>query len=434
MEFAMLPPEVNSARIYAGPGSGPMLAAAAAWDALAAELGSAAASYEAVISQLAGGWFGPASTAMAGAAAPYAAWMHTAATQAEQTATQAKAAAAAYETAFAMTVPPPAVAANRAQLAALVATNFLGQNTPAIAATEAHYAEMWAQDAAAMYGYAGSAAAASQLTPFTPPDQATNRGGTAGQAAAVAQASATATGTRVPAAVSSISAAPQALQSLASPAASTPGDALAPLAAPALDASPALTLAAAGLGADLFGALVIDSAGSFGIDSAGSFGVDSAGVAVALQAAQIDTGGVFPGFTPFPGWGWPPVSAGMGQAGSVGALSVPQSWAAAAPAFRQVAAALPMTTAAAAPEIASAGSGQLFSEMALASMAGRALGGTAGLGRRERSAPTRASANPSPNGPVTGIAAELRELAELRDSGILTEEEFTEQKRRLLGH
>ncbi len=226
MEFAMLPPQVNSARIYTGPGSGPMLAAAAAWDGLATELGSAAASYEAVISQLAGEWLGPASTAMAGAAAPYAAWMHAAATQAEQTATQAKAAAAAYETAFAMTVPPPVVAANRAQLAALVATNFLGQNTPAIAATEAHYAEMWAQDAAAMYGYAGSAAAASQLTPFTPPDQATNPGGTASQAAAVAQATGTAAGTRVPTAVSSIAAAPQALQSLATPAASTPVDAL----------------------------------------------------------------------------------------------------------------------------------------------------------------------------------------------------------------
>ncbi|WP_252159672.1 PPE domain-containing protein, partial [Mycobacterium tuberculosis] len=41
------------------------------------------------------------------------------------------------------------VVANRALLVALVATNFFGQNTPAIAATEAQYAEMWAQDAAA---------------------------------------------------------------------------------------------------------------------------------------------------------------------------------------------------------------------------------------------------------------------------------------------
>ena len=42
MDYGILPPEINSSRIYAGPGSGPMLAAASAWDGLAAELGSAA--------------------------------------------------------------------------------------------------------------------------------------------------------------------------------------------------------------------------------------------------------------------------------------------------------------------------------------------------------------------------------------------------------
>src|SRR5208283_1484402 len=99
------------------------------------------------------------------------AWLSTTATQAEETAAQAEAAVAAYEAAFAATVPPPVIAANRAQLMVLVATNFLGQNTPAIAATEALYMEMWAQDAAAMYGYAGSSAAASQLTSFTQPEQ-----------------------------------------------------------------------------------------------------------------------------------------------------------------------------------------------------------------------------------------------------------------------
>ena len=31
MDFAILPPEINSGRMYAGPGSGRMLAAAAAW-------------------------------------------------------------------------------------------------------------------------------------------------------------------------------------------------------------------------------------------------------------------------------------------------------------------------------------------------------------------------------------------------------------------
>src|SRR6516162_5954060 len=62
IDFAALPPEINSARMYSGPGSAPMMAAASAWNALAAELGSAAASYASVVSTLAGDqWLGPAS-------------------------------------------------------------------------------------------------------------------------------------------------------------------------------------------------------------------------------------------------------------------------------------------------------------------------------------------------------------------------------------
>src|SRR5580693_8744293 len=161
MDFAVLPPEINSGRMYAGAGSGPLLAAAAAWNGLASELSSAATSYQSTVSELTGGaWLGPSSASMAAAAAPYVAWMNTTAAQAEQTASQLASAVAAYEAAFAATVPPPVIAANRALLASLVATNILGQNTPAIAATEAQYADMWAQDAAAMYGYAGASAAA----------------------------------------------------------------------------------------------------------------------------------------------------------------------------------------------------------------------------------------------------------------------------------
>jgi PPE-repeat protein len=195
LDFAALPPEINSARMYSGAGSGPMLSAGAAWSQLAAEMRSAAASYSSIISVLtSGSWLGPASASMAAAAAPYAAWMNTTAAQAEQTAAQAQAAVSAYEAAFGMTVPPAVIAANRAQLASLVATNILGQNTPAIAATEALYAEMWAQDATAMYGYAGSSAAASQLTSFTAPQPTTNAAGESGQAAAVAQATSTSAG------------------------------------------------------------------------------------------------------------------------------------------------------------------------------------------------------------------------------------------------
>ena len=177
MDFAVLPPEINSGRMYAGPGSGSMVAAAAAWDGLAAQLHSTAASYSSVISGLTAGWQGASSAAMAAAAAPYAAWISAAAAAAEQAAAQARAAASAYQTAFAATVPPPVIAANRSQLASLVATNLFGQNTAAIAATEGQYADMWAQDVAAMYGYAGSAAVATQLTPFTEPPQTTSRRG-----------------------------------------------------------------------------------------------------------------------------------------------------------------------------------------------------------------------------------------------------------------
>lgn len=223
MDFGALPPEINSARMYSGPGSGTMLAASAAWEGLAADLYSTAASYSSVVSNLTGGpWLGPASASMAAGAAGYVAWLNTAAVQTEQAAAQARAAATAYETARAMTVPPPLIAANRSQLMSLIATNVFGQNTPAIAATEALYAQMWAQDSIAMYGYAGSSAVASQLTPFTAPQPTTNTGGLAGQTAAAAQATATSVATNTQATLSqAMSAVPTALQGLASPLSST---------------------------------------------------------------------------------------------------------------------------------------------------------------------------------------------------------------------
>ena len=58
---------------------------------------------------------------------------------------------------------PSQVAANRAQLAALTASNLLGQNAPAIASTEAAYMEMWAQDASAMLRDEGSSSAEVKL-------------------------------------------------------------------------------------------------------------------------------------------------------------------------------------------------------------------------------------------------------------------------------
>lgn len=89
--------------------SGPesMLAAAAAWDGVAAELTSAAVSYGSVVSTLiVEPWMGPAAAAMAAAATPYVGWLAATAALAKETATQARAAAEAFGTAFAMTVPP----------------------------------------------------------------------------------------------------------------------------------------------------------------------------------------------------------------------------------------------------------------------------------------------------------------------------------------
>src|SRR5690242_20101936 len=126
VDYGLLPPEINSGRIYAGPGAGPLLAAAAAWGGLAADLEAAASGHRSVITELTSGpWLGPASASLLAAASPFLAWLESSAEEAAQTASQAYAAATAYEAAFAATVPPPVIAANRALLAVLVATNFL---------------------------------------------------------------------------------------------------------------------------------------------------------------------------------------------------------------------------------------------------------------------------------------------------------------------
>jgi PPE-repeat protein len=367
MDYGILPPEINSARIYAGPGSAPMLAAASAWDGLAAELGSAASSYTAVISELTeGSWQGPASTSMAASATPYVTWMSTAAAQAEQTAGQAQAAAAAYEAAYAMTVPPAVVGANRAQQAALIATNVVGQNTAAIAATEALYAEMWAQDAAAMYGYAGSSAAAATVTPFSSPPQTTNPAAAASQAGAVSQATGTSAGTGAQSTLTQvISTVPSTLQGLSSPLSSA-SVAVSPFAPGSNTATTGIAGFLNGLdGANgsAFGSLISSglsngflsgnwvNPSSLAGTTTGAFG-DIGFLAVAGQAgggfnpalfsaatapAAVSTVGLGHvgsaiGSVGSPSLGGSAVSAGMGRATLVGTMSVPHSWAPAAPA------------------------------------------------------------------------------------------------------
>jgi PPE-repeat protein len=393
MDFGMLPPEVNSGRMYAGPGAESMLAGAAAWDGVAAELNSAAVSYASVVSALlAEPWLGPASAAMAAAAAPYAAWLATAAAQAEQTAVQARAAAAAFEAAFAATVPPPLIVANRSRLMSLVATNILGQNSPAIAATQAEYAEMWAQDAAAMYAYEAASSAASTLAPFVQPSQNANPAGPTAQAAAVAQAGAgAATHLQTPLAQVSPAALANGLSALPAPAdpLTTGVSALAPTLGlqPAqgiptpigeLDAV-ALYIAAAATGSL---ALSITNTcrpwGSGGLYGGGGGLQPTQGLAVASTTDELGANLGSRADTP-------PVSAGVGHASLVGALSVPHSWTTAAPEIQLAVEALPSAGLDAGPAALDGSPAGLLSGMALASLAARGMGG--GTGRSTGAAP-----------------------------------------------
>ncbi|UXA06840.1 PPE family protein [Mycobacterium sp. SMC-2] len=344
LDFGLLPPEVNSALMYAGPGSGPMLVAAAGWQALAADLLTTASAYQSVVTGLMDGpWLGAAALSMAGAATPQIAWLNGAAGQAEHAAAQAAAAASAYEAAFAATVPPPVIAANRVLLMELLATNFLGQNTPAIAATEAQYLEMWSQDAAAMYGYAGASAAASALPPFDPAGPATNPAGVAAQEVAVAQAVA-----------SSAAADTQELSALTD---AMPGT-LAGLAGPPPAANPFANLFSGGtLEMDgMAGAFLETLTGSSTLhagtpidmfkewvgpsrlfvtifkDLEGlSHSMAPKAAAQAVEGAAKAAGSALPAALSSTGAGGA-AGAVVGEAVTVGALSVPQAWAGVAPA------------------------------------------------------------------------------------------------------
>jgi PPE-repeat protein len=170
MDFGALPPEINSARMYSGSGSEPLLAAAVAWDKLADDLYSTARAFNSIIVALTDeDWRGDAADAMVAAVTPYIRWLTNTAEQAEAIAGQARAAASAFENAFAATVPPAMIQANRARLASLAAGNVVNLDTPTIASLEADYGEMWAQDASAMYRYAAASSVAANLTPLASP-------------------------------------------------------------------------------------------------------------------------------------------------------------------------------------------------------------------------------------------------------------------------
>jgi PPE-repeat protein len=334
-DFAARTPEVNSALIYSGAGAGPLMAASSAFSNLSSELSSNAASYESVISQLTGSeWQGPSSEAMAASAQPYITWLTTTSAQLQEASTKAMSSAAAYQTAHSTSIPPAVILANRTQLAQLVAKNTLGQYTGAIAANEAQYGEFWAQDAAAMYGYASSASTASgTLTPLTPPVPNTNPAAQGLQQGAVSNAVAS-NGTSA-----TLNSTLGSLQGASSAAAN-----------PLLSAAPA---------ADSFGGVLSALNGLFGVPIVGN-AIYNVGVTLAWNSAMMTATlpllGHFLAGAPFGvtisdaaplgaglgfgttlagassgGFGGGATLAGMGSASSVGGMSVPASWSAAAP-------------------------------------------------------------------------------------------------------
>jgi PPE-repeat protein len=377
-DFGALPPEINSALMYAGPGSASMVAASFAWKGLAAELNSAAVAYDAQITTLTGDeWLGPASASMAQAAQPYVAWMSATAAQAEQAATQAMAAAAAFESAFMMTVPPPVVAANRALLAQLLMTNVLGQNIPAIAATEAQYGEMWAQNAATMYGYAANAASAANVTPFSTPAQTTNPAGQAMQSAAVTLAAGTAAGTAQSTISQWMSQVSGLLGQLASPTTLSADLGMTPTSSSLTQmVFPASSIAGSML-AGVGGSSTLNpqwavtafrnfAGPMYNIEGMPYFATGMANTMLSLQKGLTPAAAAAAAAKPAAdalagvpagggGIGGGGVAAGVGQAASVGKLSVPAAWSGAGPALGHAATALPISTTSAAPEASAPG-------------------------------------------------------------------------------
>jgi PPE-repeat protein len=323
--FTFFPPEINSALMFAGAGSGPLFMAASAWDGLASDLSGAASSFRSVITGLTDGpWAGPASASMAAAATPYVGWLSAAAGQAEAAAAQARTAASAFESALAATIPTPAVTANRVQLMTLIATNILGQNTPAIFMTEFEYMEMWAQDVAAMVGYHGGAMSVAAALPSFSAVPSSLAGLAALVTTPLAGVASQATGL-VASAVSSVGSVATEAASLTS---SLPLSELSTVAQVgmmpvSMMMSPIMMAAQAGMGANP--AALAGAAGAAGAMDPTKFVSSTAPAMKGLGGAGLG--------------GLGGAEAGLGKARLVGAMSVPPTWQGSAPS-RMVSAAM----------------------------------------------------------------------------------------------
>jgi PPE-repeat protein len=387
MSFSLFPPEINSALMFSGAGSGPLLSAAAAWNELATDLETTATSYQTAVTNLTTGpWLGPSSAQMAAATAPYIAWLQSTAATAAQTGAQAQVAAGAYQTAYASMVPLPEIAANRALLAELVSNNFLGQNTGAIATTEANYLDMWIQDALGMDTYQVNSQAAAALPQQSPAPQVTS-----GSLASAATTPATA--------ASSSSSATTIIGSLLGDFAQlfgVSGDSA--VSGGSLDLLGYLSTLATGVSANPSAALLpvqatyymgmlgstparmfMSSGSSAGSGATGTLAnmsdslLDNVGKLVDSKAATV-LGGVGGQLQK---WG-AGIQASLASAHRVGGLSIPNAWHGLAPEMARAAPTLPATSVAA-PTMTGGLPGSPFSQGLMGALAGR---GVSTLGSR----------------------------------------------------
>ncbi|SPM42701.1 hypothetical protein MNAB215_4921, partial [Mycobacterium numidiamassiliense] len=387
--FDLLPPDVTSALIYSGPGSTSYTTAASAWNAIAAELQSYALGINNVVTELSNEeWLGVSSSAMASAVGPFVQWAQNTATQAEQNATSASSAAAAYEQVFASVTPPPVIALNRAQLLKATATNIFGQNNNVISQLEQQYQGYWAKNTSALNAYqTQSTNATKQLTAATAAPQIASNSATANQTAATSTTAGTGTAQQT-VAQASTAATPAAVTN--APAATTPpsselwflltGQTLLPsnLAAFVNGLSPFAGFAYNTEGLPYF-SVGMGNSGVQIAKSTGQLGGAVAGAAAAAPKGLSGLGGMLGG-----GAAAPSVAAGLGNAASIGKLAVPAAWSGALPGVVHPTSAIPVSAISAAPE-AAGGPGNLLGGMPLAGMG---TGGASGAGPRYGFKPT----------------------------------------------
>ena len=385
MSFSLFPPEINSALMFSGAGSGPLLEASTAWSELAADLESTATQYQTLVTNLVtGSWLGPSSAQMASATAPYIAWMQGSAATAAQTGAQAQAAAAAYQTAYASMVPLPAIAENRAELATLVANNFLGQNTGAIATNEANYLDMWIQDALGMDTYQVNSQVASALPAQVAAPQVAS--GAVPAAASAAAAPADATSTIITGLLQDLAelfgvtgAGPTSLSAtdlvswlgtVATSVAGNPTAALLPVQATyymgMLGSTPARMFMSSGSssGSSAAGSSLASSTDTL-MENVGKFIDGKMGSVMSGVGGQLSS------------WG-SKISAGMAAAQHLGGLSVPNAWHGMAPEMARAAPIMPETSVAA-PTMHAGLPSSPFSQGLMGALAGR---GVSSMGSR----------------------------------------------------